>query len=80
MKLQYQITAHQGRIQTHATDAFRSQFHANLIPPSQVSIKNPKNNNIYILISKCLRVGPIVESSINNFIDKNNDFKKGKFL
>ena len=26
----------------------RSEFHANLIPPSQVSIKTPKNNNIHI--------------------------------
>ena len=51
----------QGRIQTDATDANdRSEFHVNLIPPSQVSIKTPKNNNINILISKRVRVGPIV--------------------
>ena len=38
----------------------RSEFHVNLIPPNQVSIKTPKNNNIHILISKRVRVGPIV--------------------
>ena len=55
----------------------RSEFRVNLIPPapSQVSIKIRKNNNIHILISKRVRVGPIVVLSINNFIDKNNDFK-----
>ena len=53
----------------------RSEFHVNLIAPSRVSIKTPKNNNIHILISKPVRVGPIVVLSINNFIDKNNDFK-----
>ena len=53
----------------------RSEFHVNLIHPSQVSIKTRKNSNIHILISKRVRVGPIVALSINNFIDKNNDFK-----
>ena len=53
----------------------RLEFHVNLIPPSQVSIKTPKNNNIHILISKRVRVGPFVVLLINNFIDKNNDFK-----
>ena len=53
----------------------RSEFHVNLIPPSQVSIKTRKNNNIHILISNFVRVGPIVVLSINNFIAKNNDFK-----
>ena len=38
----------------------RSEFHVNLIPPSRVSIKTPKNNNIHILMSKRVRVGPIV--------------------
>ena len=52
-----------------------SEFHVNLIPPSQVSTKTPKNKNIHILILKHVHVGPIVVLSINNFIDKNNDFK-----
>ena len=38
----------------------RSEFPVNLIPPSQVSIKTPKNNNMHVLISKRVRVGPIV--------------------
>ena len=42
----------------------RSEFHVNLIPPSQVLIKTRKNNNIHILVSKCVRVGPIVVLSI----------------
>ena len=57
----------------------RSEFHVNLTPPSQVSIKTRKNNNMHILISKRVRVGPIVVLSINNYIDKNNDFKWGQF-
>ena len=55
----------------------RSEFHVNLIPPSQVSIKTRKNNNTHILISKRVDVGPIVVLSINNFIDKNNYFTTG---
>ena len=50
----------------------RSEFHVNLTPPSQVSIKTRKNNNILILISKSVRVGPIVVLSIYNFLTKNN--------
>ena len=57
----------------------RSEFHVNLTPSSQVSIKTRKNNNIHILISQSVRVGPIVVLSINNFLTKNNDSNEESF-